>query len=276
MPGAVTWAEGALTPAFLGDDAMRGSMHSCFERVVNLAFPLDESPPLLLTVTRACLPQLPDSLRIPAEAFAALRALPAGVPVLWQSGTLSLPGQTILCGVAASTLTPWKPPALTSARAEAFLRLYQALRPSSGLDALPERPRASAVHGLLSFLDAVLAGHGPSESWPLGLGGGTTPAGDDAMVGILSALGRKTSLLTPDLLEKTADISAKYLRCAQEGYFSAPVRAVWEELSESALKALARVGGTSGADMLFGMALACRWRFVQRKGIRTESRQAFF
>jgi len=258
MPGPVIRAQGALTPAFLMKGGrMPGSLHSRFERVVNLAFPLDEGPPRLLTVTREDIPQIPDSLRAPQEALSALRALSPGTPVLWEGGTLSLPGLTLACD--ATALTPWQPPELTPARAEAFLRLYGALRLPNGFEALPEGRRAWAMRGLRAFLGAVLAGHGEAESWPLGLGIGATPAGDDAMVGVLSALGRRSSLLTPALLAQTTDISAKYLRCAQEGYFSAPVRAVWEELSPDALKALARVGGTSGADMLLGMGVACQW-----------------
>ena len=259
MPDRVILAKGGLTPFFLASEKRPGSVHSCFERVVNLAFPVPEGPPRLLTVTGEEIPALPDSLRVPAFALQLLRALPVGTKVLWEREKLTAPGMALLWDPDACALIPWQRSPLTRERAERFLSLFGQMEGPSGFSHLSPARRSDAEEGIKNFIESLVSGKKNEKKWPIGLGKGTTPAGDDALVGVLSVFGGNCALLTPSLLERTTDISAKYLRCAQEGYFSAPVRAVWEELSLPALRALAKVGATSGMDMLSGMAAGCRW-----------------
>ena len=82
-------------------------IHSCFDRVVNLSFPVKEGPPRLLTLTREDIPPLPDSLRVPAPVLAWLREAGRGVPVTWQRGELHLPAFTLSCDMNASALSPF-------------------------------------------------------------------------------------------------------------------------------------------------------------------------
>lgn len=264
MPGAVIFAKGALTPFFLQRDALSGVVHSCFARVVNFSFPLKEGPPRLLTVTEEDMPQLPDSLRVKAEVFSLLRALPLGTPVCWQQGKMLLPGMTLLCDAVSSALSPFRRQKLTRQRAEMFLSNFARLQKQNGLADLPPARYRLAMEGIGNFADFLLSGRGDEKKWPIGLGKGTTPAGDDALVGVLSILGRDFAFLGPALLESTTDISARYLRCAQEGYFSAPVRAAAEEMTLVSMEALSLFGATSGMDMLLGMAAACRC-FLQKE-----------
>ncbi|MBE5771273.1 MAG: bifunctional 4-hydroxy-2-oxoglutarate aldolase/2-dehydro-3-deoxy-phosphogluconate aldolase [Clostridiales bacterium] len=259
MPGPVIPVKGGLTPFFLRNDLLHGMIHSCFDRVVNLSFPVKEGPPRLLTLTREDIPPLPDSLRVPAPVLAWLREAGRGVPVTWQRGELHLPAFTLSCDMNASALSPFHSPKMTRERAEIFLSHYAQLKKSNGFADLPEARRLWAMDGIADFANALLTGQKNEKKWPIGLGKGTTPAGDDAIVGVLSIFGWNCSLLTPALLDRTTDISARYLRCAQEGYFSAPVQRVVQELSLAAMEELAQFGATSGADMLLGMAVACKY-----------------
>lgn len=233
-------------------------VHSRFDRVVNLAFPTLEGPPRLLTVTGPDLPQLPDSLRIPREGLEAVKALPEGTPLAMTRDALEAPGLSIRWEGEAARLLPWQRPPLTPARARRFLALYESMAKDTGFDGLPEKRKVWAMDGLRDFACALLGEAFDRCSWPLGLGRGTTPAGDDAMVGVMAVLGSAGCPLTAELLNRTTDISARYLRCAQEGFFSAPLRRVWEAPSTASWEGLARVGATSGRDMLLGMAVGCR------------------
>ena len=259
MSERVTAAHGGLTPFFLAPLRREGWVHSCFDRVVNVAFPLPQGPPRLLTLTGPGLPALPDGLRLPLDDFSLLRRLPVGTKAVWTGDGLRLPGMAVRLDAAACALAPFPLPPITAERARRFLSLYGRLSLQNGLDALPEGSRRAALAGLSDFARALATGSGDEKKWPIGLGKGTTPAGDDAMVGVLSALGRGSAPLGPSLLDRTTDISARYLRCAQEGYFSAPVLAVWQRLTPQSLIGLSAVGATSGADMLLGMAAACEW-----------------
>ena len=256
-----------LTPYFLQAVRREGWAHSHFERVVNLAFPEQAGPPRLLTLTRADIPELPDSMRLEEAAFRCVQALERGAPVVWTGRTLLLPGLTLEIPQEAECPL-WRGARLNRARAERFLRLYEKIPGENGIETLPEKFRCQALLELENFAEIIQTGQKISKNLPVGLGKGTTPAGDDALVGVLSAYGKQKAAVFPAaLLEQTTDVSARYLRCAQEGYFSAPVRQAWERLDEAALAALAQVGATSGRDMLLGMALACR-HYLNKEEIR--------
>jgi len=126
----------------------------------------------------------------------------------------------------------------------------------------------------------------------VGKGEGLTPAGDDAIVGFLAAIGalagsdaeqvgfvRALSAAVAARAARTTDISAHYLRLAAGGHFNADVTRLVHALmgGESrdgaalpaigatadsplhlALEAALNVGATSGADMVAGMIAGFR------------------
>ena len=123
----------------------------------------------------------------------------------------------------------------------------------SGFDRLPAPLRHRAEQALLE---------GRWQAF-LGLGSGLTPSFDDACVGmaaIYTATGR--SLPPLEDLSVTTDVSARYLRLAQRGYFGEPllalIRALWKNHAgiPAAAQALEAVGASSGSDMIYGVRLA--------------------
>jgi hypothetical protein len=155
--------------------------------------------------------------------------------------------------------------------------------PSAGV-AVPsiECPRAPHA-ALVAHLAATLASPGASAAEVgerlhalVGLGSGLTPAGDDAIVGMLAVLqrcaphaaaARPLALLAgtlPSLLERTTPISAHYLRLALRGHHTESLVAVVDALAEQAgpspdaLARLLATGATSGADALAGVTAAAQ------------------
>ena len=100
----------------------------------------------------------------------------------------------------------------------------------------------------------------------VGLGPGFTPAGDDALAGLLVvavACGRLPPgdwVINPETARRTSEVSLAFVRCAAAGQAVAPVHDLL--MAGAAGKAfalrkacvdLASVGGTSGADIALGM-----------------------
>lgn len=142
-------------------------------------------------------------------------------------------------------------PAGRTALPKAANRLYAAA--AQRIDRLPESLQDKAKQALLE---------GRWQSF-LGLGVGLTPSFDDACVGmaaVYTAMGRPLPLLED--LSVTTDVSARYLRLAQKGYFGQPllalIHALWNHEADlpAAVRGLEAVGATSGSDMLYGVALA--------------------
>ncbi len=100
----------------------------------------------------------------------------------------------------------------------------------------------------------------------VGLGPGFTPAGDDALAGLLVtavASGRLAPgdwLIDPETARRTSLMSLAFVRCAAAGQAIAPVHDLLmagaagdATACRAACAELASVGGTSGADIAFGM-----------------------
>jgi hypothetical protein len=125
---------------------------------------------------------------------------------------------------------------------------------------------------LLAHARAVLSG-APLRDL-VGRGPGLTPAGDDALVGMLAVLHRATppecaapvlarlQRALPPLLDRTTPISAHYVRLALRGAFTEHLTAVVDALaaggepSDGQLERLLATGATSGADALAGVVAA--------------------
>ena len=152
-----------LTPYFLQAVRREGWAHSHFERVVNLAFPEQAGPPRLLTLTRADIPELPDSLRLEEAAFRCVQALERGAPVVWTGRTLLLPGLTLEIPQEAECPL-WRGAGLNRARAERFLRLYEKIPGENGIETLPEKFRRQALLELENFAEIIQTGQKISKN----------------------------------------------------------------------------------------------------------------
>jgi hypothetical protein len=114
----------------------------------------------------------------------------------------------------------------------------------------------------------------------VGLGPGLTPSGDDMVGGLLIALrllggvipgGTRAvwladwlgAAVTPFAGERTTPLSATLLHCAARGQAAAEVAAVLHGLAGQdpvgpAIRTLLATGGSSGADLAWGLAAGCR------------------
>lgn len=232
-----------LTPAFPA--ACRGRVHSVFSRVVNVQMRCGETERLLALVSPD-LPAVPDSVCLPPPLLAAFVA---DETVILEDRRLSWRGHAVRLR-ADSRYTgrldalEGRPCAQTLESCTANLRC--------GLDLLPGALRLRAVQALRE---------GRWQAY-LGLGSGLTPSFDDACVG-MAAVYTAMGLPLPPLadLSVTTDVSARYLRLAQEGYFGEPllmlIHALWENAGavREAARALLTVGASSGSDMLVGVRL---------------------
>jgi uncharacterized protein DUF2877 len=126
-------------------------------------------------------------------------------------------------------------------------------------------------------IDAILEGWRHSGSTDdlrglIGLGTGSTPSGDDLIVGIVAgfaALGTTTltgALRTTAIWQRTHPVSAQMLAAALDGAFSQSLRDLANQLGQAAsttaqlrqcVETLANQGATSGTAMLVGFTAAC-------------------
>ncbi|MEA5016297.1 MAG: DUF2877 domain-containing protein [Candidatus Limiplasma sp.] len=241
--------EARLTPAFHGTGERRGRVHSVFQQVVNLSFPL-EGEERLVALCKPGLPLLPDSIVAPRGWLEEL-ALPVGAPVLLSPEALWAHGHSLPLRHARE----WDGYLAPFSGAPASRELLEMERRCpNGFDALPPSLRGRA--------EAALTGGG-IQRW-LGLGRGLTPSFDDACVGVMAlcrGLGRPAPFALGEV-SATTDVSARYLRLAQEGYFGWPlwnlIASLFRGSVAKAVRELLGVGASSGADMLHGVAVALK------------------
>ncbi|MCZ6663076.1 MAG: DUF2877 domain-containing protein [Actinobacteria bacterium] len=142
--------------------------------------------------------------------------------------------------------------------------IVDALAPVAAQSALVAAPYSRpANEGIERLQDGDFDGIARSI---VGLGPGFTPAGDDALAGMLViavATGRLAPgdwIIDPETARRTSLMSLAFVRCAAAGQAIAPVHelllsgAAGEAVAcRAACAKLAAVGGTSGADIAFGM-----------------------
>jgi len=272
---------GYLAPATSFD----GTVHSVFARACNISYPLG-----LLTLAARGLADGPSVWRLSGSPTPDLR-------------TLFSPGDRLRCRQAAaftrdvvldlSNAATWLPPSrprLSSGRLDANLQRARAALERrrgrvSSVGYCEAQASLRALEIACSRLDIERA---TAEVHHLiGWGEGLTPAGDDALVGILASLGafahtdalraaflRSLSLAVASRVARTTVISAHYLRLAAQGHFNADVMRLidaWVGADagnvtgmQEALEAVLDVGATSGADMVAGMIAGLRaWAPMQ-------------
>lgn len=173
-------------------------------------------------------------------------------------------GRTFELGAVSAArdgLPRWQPPpiaapAIVTAAPAAPWLLVGAARSS-----LVDDPTVAAVPALLADRDlleavALLAGRGP----------GLTPAGDDALAGILLVLALaghdRSDLAQAAEAAPTHAIARAFLTWAARGQAVAPVHHLLAALAagegagaERQRAAVLALGGTSGADLLYGLGL---------------------
>ena len=220
-----------------------------------------ELPGGVFALTASDVPLGPLHARVPLPLD-----LEAGTPVVAKGGSLDVGGRAM-----SFTGTPvWRgalpdPGALDPAALLAGDVLRTA--PPSALLGHPWRPlldRAMAhlEKGELDGAAAALGGAGP----------GLTPAGDDALAGILVAARARSGPGAEDELDevaatvRTSDLSRAFLRWAARGQSIAPVHDVLCAVAtgdrsgaEAASGELCAFGHSSGADLALGLRLGLAW-----------------
>ena len=222
-----------------------GTVHSVFEWAVNIMLKLPGGE-RMITLTDPRLPGIPDSIQLSG----APGSLNAGTPCILQEDELQA-GEERYPFVRRSAEPFFLRCLGIPTEKERFFSLTEDL--CTGFDHLPPVRREYACKALCTE-NAVLY---------TGLGPGLTPSFDDACVGVM-AVCRATGTPVPFRirdLSVTTDVSARYLKLAQGGYFSAVLLRVIDALYGRAdpapsVQALAAVGATSGSDMLYGMRSA--------------------
>ena len=233
------------------DKPLHGAIHSVFEHACNIMF-----GKRMMTVVQGD-ERIPDSIRLSAEAFAQLVSAGKASQIRLCETELSWNDASIPLHI-----DDWD----GSMLAGAFdaVGILQAIR-KAGIPKLALS--AAAQDDLHTAAEAILLNQWTKSHRILqrliGLGQGLTPSADDAVVGILATLRRSDGIRFPipvELLERTTDVSAKYLRCAGQGYFSQRVLAIFEADTAGLPQALERTaawGASSGSDMLHGVRMVC-------------------
>jgi hypothetical protein len=149
-------------------------------------------------------------------------------------------------------------------RCRASCRGDRELAARSALHADPFRDRAARAHAWLETGDLIEA-----AAHLAGLGPGLTPAGDDALAGllfvrrILEGEQAESGLLSAAAAARTTEIAAAFLSWAAKGQALSPghdlvgAAARGDRMAcEAACASLARIGETSGADFVLGLTWA--------------------
>ncbi len=228
-----------------------GRVHSVFKRTVNVEFKCNGESRLLTIISKQ-LPRLPDSIQVEEGV---LDNIQEGMHASWRNNTLSIGGLCIKCNMdngfsgkisdISDKLIPSVIDSFISSTAHIFC----------GLDKLPSDYKKKVT-------DALCSGE---LSRYIGLGAGLTPSFDDACVGYMGICRAFGVKIMPIKFEDTdtTDISLRYLKLAQQGYFGEPICNIISSFTgegdlRSSIEALMAVGATSGCDMLYGMKLAIK------------------
>ena len=216
--------------------------------------------------------------------FSAVREHCSAGPVALDGGLLRIGAADIDLRAAAIWNPALPSPAGAGAARDAAIDTLLAAAPPGSIAPLLKPARASGPllgplsRGLDSIADLLDDAEAADEAWQeaaakiAGRGPGLTPSGDDLLMGIVLALVVWPHLARteriPDLLvdaarSKTTRISGAYLDAARRGWAAEPWHALVRALNDTAstraaVRRLARVGETSGADALTGFCWA--WR----------------
>lgn len=216
--------------------------------------------------------------------FGAVREHCAAGPVALDGGLLRIGAADIDLRAAAIWNPALPSPAGAGAARDAAIDTLLAAAPPGSIAPLLQPGRASGPllgplsRGLDALADLLDDAEAADAAWRdaavkiAGRGPGLTPSGDDLLMGIVLALVVWPHLAgterIPDLLvdaarSKTTRISGAYLDAARRGWAAEPWHALMRALDDAAstraaVRRIARIGETSGADALTGFCWA--WR----------------
>ena len=252
-----------------------GTVHSVYERTVNLSF----SGRLVALQTDGS-PVSPISVILPARPDGMAAFAPGeGAECAAGPGAIRIGGKTIRIAPETRIFDPYLPPhSAPHAAAPEFAAAVRRIilrSGRSGFARLVTKDPASADDPVLRYASAAIdsaadrfrsgdpAGCAKELRRVIGLGQGLTPSGDDFICGVfagMTAVYGEHPLLRPlrdevaGHLGDTPDISAAFLRCALTGLFSKPVRQLFAaEDPEPLLPEFLAVGHSSGIDTLCGV-----------------------
>jgi len=259
MPDAVLASVGPLVRI----DGFRGVVHAVFPSAVYIQA---QAGPLLI-VHRPGHGHTPTSLIVSGTHCDGWGATTGDV-VSGRLGHLRV-GRSLFDGRQTRA---WRPPSPARRGVAAAAR---ALRTIASAATAQLEPSCRQLGAALCAGDAAAVDDGVAAL--VGNGPGLTPAGDDALVGLLATLHRvgPSTASTTDLLRllgagvstrlaRTTVISAHYLRLALLGHFGEHLTDLVDALGEDGVvnaASLARVramGASSGADALAGVAAGLR------------------
>ena len=243
------------------DSAGFGIVHSVFARAVNLMM-----GPELWTLLAADKTDLPFGIRLATADFDVL-GLHNGEPVNVRAGFVSIgSGSTVVDCRAAQR---WLPARHNKAEPGLAGRLAIVATAASDRSWHESARMAQAVRSALD----VSAALGDVLGKVVGRGPGSTPSGDDVLVGILAVLNSSHSgaagaraaeslsrAILP-LLWTTSDVSGQLLRQAVKGLFSRDVHELVLALLgnpapqqlRNTIRRVIETGATSGADTCMGL-----------------------
>ena len=257
-----------------------GIVHSVFARACNIAVPFG-----LLTVAAHGLADGPSVWRVSSNTVADFTSLFAPGERLRCRKSVAHTRDVALDLTNAEMWRPPPPPWPSGERLDANLRHANAALDERRVRVVPSVIDREAQASLRALEDACRRLDVQSATAQahrlIGWGEGLTPAGDDALVGILASLRavscadahralflRSLSLAVASRVARTTIVSAHYLRLAAQGHFNADVTRLIDAFVgdgtedgsglREALEAVLDVGATSGADMVAGMIAGLR------------------
>jgi len=240
-----------------------GIVHSVFARAVNLLIRAE-----MWTLLAADKADLPFGIRVASADFDVL-GLRNGDPVNVRAGFVSI-GSGSTCRVVDCRAAPrWLPARHNRTEPGLAGRLAAVATAASGRSWHESASMAQAVRSALE----VPAAMGDVLAKVVGRGPGSTPSGDDVLVGILAVLNSPHSgaagaraaeslgqAILP-LLWTTGDVSGQLLRQAVNGLFSRDVHELLLALLgnpaphqlQKTIRRVIETGATSGADTCMGL-----------------------
>jgi len=190
--------------------------------------------------------------------------VPPGAAVWAEAGHLRVGAADVDLRDAAKWAGALPSPAQLASGATLLTEVVSDLASRSALHADPFRDRAARAHACLESGDLAEA-----VELLAGLGPGLTPAGDDALAGllfvrrILEGEQAEPGLLSAAAAARTTEIATAFLSWAARGQALSPgpdlVGAAARgdrKVCEAACTSLSRVGETSGADFALGLTWA--------------------
>ncbi len=188
--------------------------------------------------------------------------VPPGAAVRAEPGHLRVGTADISLGEARAWVGPLPSPTALGRGAVLLAEVAGELAARSALHADPFRDRAARAHASLEAGDLTEA-----VAHLAGLGPGLTPAGDDALAGVLFIRRVQGEEAEPALLSaaaaRTTEIAAAFLSWAARGQALAPGHDLIgaaangdREACQAAAGTLARIGETSGTDFALGISWA--------------------